>query len=842
MRPNQDNTNQMINKSFSNRNHKSQNPQMNLLNGELVALINGLIESIREYYHVSLSNNSDAKNIFLFYEETDKNVQMLLNDIINNNQYQKLKELLDKMNIINKLIFQLRDNSDSCLQNLKLFFDDAKLIFKYIKGERQKQLLENKANNTNLSSQNNAPFISNLKSQMINLYNKLIKSVLKFSDYDYIIETAGDNSINVYQNLQNVIKNDLDALFNLIQNIENIKYSNNNVSLNSFLTDESNNKKGKSLGKSLENEIEKLKKMNITKDAKIRQLMIQLNNSLINKTEGNDSNNNFNILNTEGNENSRIKKLEQIILDKDNKLKSLIKQINMKKIGNDSNNGNIKNIIEEKNKEIFNLQQQLNIYEQNEKNFNKQIDDLTNQFQNKSLQYEKEILMLRNNYAKNINKTQRNTVNDPEKNIIPRSDNNVNLNFIKNPENIKADYITKIASLNNKNTNLMAIIKKQKAIINGLQKEINNYKNKLTQYEKLNKNQIEQINNNIYKNNKIIEQKDELIKQLREKKDIPNSQININMSNQANNNELIQLKIENEKLKEKINLLKLSQPNNSKNNNNDNMNLLYNNNFQELQQLNIKLMEENSSLKLKVAKIEKNPNLLTANNDEFHNLYEQQKTKIEKLESEVNKKKEEIGGLHDFIAKLQSKLENSNFNPPVPKARSSSKIQKNSLEGAKNNMNDDYTKSLKKLIDLNNKANKEIELLKNKNKELQYKLDEKQVEEELSGFKTEDVNFSNYEEEFDLRKMISGAKDKNKSEDINIDYPGMQGVKDKNKELQQKVNMLSEQVKILISNININNKIKPQINQLCQLMKIPPKNIQLIIAGKNKKQNLGIID
>ena len=270
------------------------------------------------------------------------------------------------------------------------------------------------------------------------------------------------------------------------------------------------------------------------------------------------------------------------------------------------------------------------------------------------------------------------------------------------------------------------------------------------------------------------------------------------------------------------------------------MNLLYNNNFQELQQLNIKLMEENNSLKLKVANIEKNPNILTTNG-EFNNLYEQQKETIERLESEVNKKKEEIGGLQDFIAKLQSKLENSNFYLPVPKAHSTSKIQKNA-QGAKNNMNDDYTKSLKKLIDLNNKANKEIEILKNKNKELQYKLEEKQVEEELSGFKTEDVNFSNYEEEFDLRKMINGAKDKNKSEDINIDYPGMQGVKDKNKELQQRVNMLSEQVKILISNININNKIKPQISQLCQLMKIPPKNIQLIIAGKNKKQNLGIID
>ena len=553
MRPNQDNTNQMINKSFQNRNPKSQKPQMNLLNGELVSLINGLIESIKEYYHVSLSNNSDAKNIFLFYEETDKNIQMLLNDIINNNQYQKLTELLDKINLINKIIFQLRDNSDSCLQNLRLFFDDAKLIFQCIRGERQKQLLEKKSSNANLNGQNNTPFNPNLITQITNLHKQLLKSVQKFSDYDYIIETTGDNSIiNDYQNLQNNIKKDLNTLFNLIQNLENI---NNRISLNSFLTDESNNKSSKSLGKNIENEIEKLKKMNIVKDNKIRQLMLQINNLAINKTERSNPNNNYNILKTEGNENSRIKKLEQIILDKDNKLQSLINQINMKKIGNDLNNGNMQNLLEEKDKEIFNLKQQLNIYEQNEQNFNKQIDNLTNQFQNKRLQYEKEIFTLRYNMAKNINDSQGNI--NINKTIGSKSENNQNLKFLKNPDNINNDYIAQITSLNNTNMNLTAIIKKQKTIIAGLQKEISNYKAKLAQYEKLNKNQIEQMNNNIYKNNKIIEQKDELIKQLREKKDIPNSQININMSNQANNNELIHLKIENEKLKEEINLLKL---------------------------------------------------------------------------------------------------------------------------------------------------------------------------------------------------------------------------------------------------------------------------------------------
>ena len=90
---------------------------------------------------------------------------------------------------------------------------------------------------------------------------------------------------------------------------------------------------------------------------------------------------------------------------------------------------------------------------------------------------------------------------------------------------------------------------------------------------------------------------------------------------------------------------------------------------------------------------------------------------------------------------------------------------------------------------------------------------------------------------------MTGAKDKNKSEDINIDYPDMQIIKDKYKKLSINNNMLEEQVKILISNINCNNsKIKPQINQICQLMKIPAKNIQLIIAGKNKKKILGILD
>ena len=599
----------------------------------------------------------------------------------------------------------------------------------------------------------------------------------------------------------------------------------------SVFTADHNGQRSKSIGKDLNKEVERLKKLILAKDNKINQLMIQFNNIKTNYTEGNNVN--FQYLNTDSNENSKIRELEKIINDKDMKLRTITNRFKNTRLDN------MQNIVAEKDTEIFHLKQQLSIYEQNEQKFNKQLDELNNQFQNKSMQYERQINILKNNLSKYINNNnqqllQKNNFN-MDNNAASRSDNNLNLNFQNNLEDIKNQYASNLGVVNNKNMNLTKIIKQQKITINKLQKEISTYKNQIDQYEQLNKRQIEEMNNNVYKNNKIIEQKDELIKKLREKIEIPNSQININMSNQSNNNEIILLKLENEKLQKEIALLKLSPQYND-----NNISSLYTNNFKELQQLNIKYIEDNNSLKITISKMEQEIKQLTSKNEELEQLNHQQNNKITNLDAEIKKKEEQIEGMQDFIAKLQSKLENEDF--IVPKIRSDSKVQKKG-SGLTKYSNEKYTKKIENLLDLLNKANKDISLLQNKNKELQFKLDEKKAEEELSGFRTEDVNFSNYEEEFDLRKMINGAKDKNRSEDINIDYPGMQGVKDKNKELQLRMNMLIEQVKILISNINCNNaKIKPQISKLCQLMRIPAKNIPLIIAGKKKKLILGLVD
>ena len=770
--------------NLTNPNTPPQKVNLNLLEKDAVSLINALVDSIKEYYKISLSNNSDSNKLFLYYNEEMKNIQILLNDIINNNQYQKFNELFEQINFLNKISFQLKNKTTTNLNNLKLFYDDAKIIVKNIKTQRQKQLKEkltnSEINDISLSAQKMP--LNNIKSQLNQLYSKLLKTINKLNDNKEIIEGIKPDSAENNKNLITNIKKELSGLINfIIKHIDNDNISGRNWQKNDGLLKERSN----SYGNNISREMERLKLINQAKETKIKELT-----TIIANFQNDDS-----------------------IQNKRNSVSNNIVDVGKNQI---SRTSELEKNIEEKNEQILNLQEQIRIYEQNEDYLNEQISDLNKQYQDKVNQYENQIAKLKNY----INKTSKNK-------II----NNSNFNTISQTIS-KSEYALKlddpsttndlIKELKNKNMNLTKIIKRQNISINNLNNEILSYKNKITQYEKKNRSQLEEMNNTIYKNNKIIEQKDELIKQLREKKEIPNSQININMSNYPNNNEILLIKYENEKLKKEIELLKLPKK-------------IYSHNPKNLQQINLKLQEENNSLKKKIIQLEEDIKLLTSKND-------QQKKELNNLESEITKKDEQIKGLQDFIAKLQTKIEEEDFF--TKKNNSSSKINKNKIGlGVEDISEKKFQQKMKQLLDLLNKANKDNLTLQNKNKELQYKLEEKQVQEEYSGYKTEDVNFSNYEEEFDLKRILTGAKDKNKSEDINIDYPDMQIIKDKYKKLSINNNMLEEQVKILISNINCNNsKIKPQINQICQLMKIPAKNIQLIIAGKNKKKILGILD
>ena len=93
-------------------------------------------------------------------------------------------------------------------------------------------------------------------------------------------------------------------------------------------------------------------------------------------------------------------------------------------------------------------------------------------------------------------------------------------------------------------------------------------------------------------------------------------------------------------------------------------------------------------------------------------------------------------------------------------------------------------------------------MLQKLNKDLKNKLDEKEAQNIVTGYRSEDLNASDNDVEYNLRKLIMSARDKIKSEDITIDYHGVLGIKEKHEEILKKIGMLEEQVKILLCNIN----------------------------------------
>ena len=751
---------------------------------QFVSLINSLNESIKEYYKVSKNNIIEANSILNTYEQHSQTIQNWMQEIINTQSYDKIEEFFVQVSKVLEVITQMKVNTNSNLTNLNLFFDDAKILFINMRKKRKEKINSNMKNiqisntsNDSYPSSNQEKNIHNFPKMNMNLYrnteennNQLFNNITKmysrilklldaFNHFNYIISNINVDESNKFNTQQNSIKRELENLFN---------YLKKNLLINSFVPKnkssinivERKNLRSKSIGDS--NEVEKLKKMNEAN----RKKLIELNKQISAYK-------------------NKILELDMI----NNSLNMKLKNPDQKMMIN--TNPDFNNLLKQKDNQIMNLQKQLNVFQNNEKLINNQMNNLNEQLSEKINQYEAKIADLNEKiksdkkviiFLQNKLKTKENEI---EKLKVS----------IKNPVNY--DLKKKFEILNME-------LKEKESKINAMNEELIKCQNE----EKINQKRIEDMNNNIFNYEKIIKQKDELIN-----------------NNYKDNNEVFRFKLENDKLKKQIEELKNINKNNylSQNQKNRNVNM----NSAEIQELK--------------------QNLATIN---------ESKTK---LELELAKKDDELEGFKQVIFKLQNQLEankdkeeeqknrrniersehNKNFKTEVniKEQNLSSKNLNKSFEMPK----DTNTQLMNKFLGQLNEAEKKISLLQHKNKELQFKLDEKQVEKEFSGYRTEDYNFSNYEEEFDLKKMVNGAREKNRSEDINIDYPGVQSVKDKYKELVQHLHLLEEQVKILICNINITSKIKPQINQICQLMRIRAENIQAIIAGKNKKKLLGLV-
>ena len=789
---------------------------------EFVSLINSLNESIKEYYKVSRNNIFEANNILKSYEQQAQAILNLMQEMINTSSYDRLEEFFNLIPKTLEVITQMKINSNSNNKNLSMFFDDAKILFKNMKSKRKEKLndinndmnrqyaqtpsdsymtnfdTENKFNdiidnnnnsiNNNKLNNNNDLLLKNINA----IYSRVIKILNNFSIYNYIISKVDFEESNKYNNLQNSLKKEMEDLFIFLKknlgNIQGKSLGQNKSSTN--INDKMGNLRSKSRP-SENKDLEQLKKINESYKKKLFECNNQLNLFRNKIRELEMKNNSMNM---------KIKNFEQ------NKFGF---QSNFNQNNNLMHNPEVYNEINKKDLQIVNLQKQLKVFQMNENTLNEQINNLNDQFTQKINEYEYQIGSLSQTISlqkKNLANLQ-NNLNVKQKEIenLKSKGNNININN----NNFELDKKIEMMNLE---------LKEKQNKINALSQDLKNYQRK----ELMNQEQIENMNNNIFNYEKIIKEKDDLIN-----------------NNYKDNNEVFKIKLENEKLKKQIEELK-----NLSNNNYLQNQKMINGNINSYEMPEVRNQEYITKLNELTQEIQELKHSLA--------LVNESKTK---LDIEISKKNDELEAYKEVIFKLQNKLEQNNDVEEELKKRLTSERKNNNTEmniREQNQSNKILNKSFEMPRDANiqlmnkylgqlNEAEKKISQLQNKNKELQFKLDEKQVEKEFSGYRTEDYNFSNYEEEFDLKKMVNGAREKNRSEDINIDYPGVQSVKDKYKELLQNMHLLEEQVKILISNISITNKIKPQISQICQLMRIKAENIQAIIAGKDKKKNLGII-
>ena len=788
---------------------------------EFVSLINSLNESIKEYYKVSKNNISQANSILILYDQQAQAIINLMNLIVSTSSYDKLNELFEQIPKILEVIKQMKINTNSNNNNLTSFFDDAKILFKSMKFKRKEKLNELNNNNNNMNyhyqtssdSYNNSfnqekMFVSNLKNISNNsnnnlpvnnssfnninaIYSRIMILLNSFSDFNYMISKINFEESNKFNNLQNNVKKELENFFNFLKKYftNNTKSLQQNKSYNDINENKSNQRSKSTKDKKENQEIEKLKKINVMS----RKKLIELNNQL--KLYKNK------IVELEMKNKNLLAKLK----NNDNAMMNFENKINNNMI---NNNQDFNNALNQKDQQILNLQKQLRVFKKNEDSLNVQINNLNNQFSEKLGEYEYKIT----NMSEIITK---------QKNFITKLQNELNTKNIENENfNLLMDGQPQF-DLNKNIEILKREIKEKDNKIKAINEELINYQRK----EKANQKQIAEMNNNIFNYENIIKKKDELI------------------NSNYKDNDFLKIKLENENLKKQIIDLK----------NTHNNYLLQN---QGMMNGNI------NSYEMPEMRNQEYLNKINELNQEIQNLKQTLSSLNEskaKLELDINKKNDELEGFKQVIFKLQNKLEKTDDEEKslrkLHTERSESKFnncqsESNLKDKNKSNKNlnksfempkDSNTQLMNKFLGQLNEAEKKISLLQNKNRELQFKLEEKQVEKDFSGYRTEDYNFSNYEEEFDLKKMVNGAREKNRSEDINIDYPGVQSVKDKYKELLQNMHLLEEQVKILICNISCTNKIKPQITQICQLMRIPNKNVQAIIAGKDKKKMLGLI-
>ena len=742
---------------------------------EFIGYINLLSDSIQNFHEVSKNINANKK-ILINLIERDLNTSKSLLDKI-------LKEInYNQINLINNCIEKIKDNFNKLKiqaiseeKNLFVFCKDAKILFNKLKEKSQKSVLAKKTNRE-LSINNKN---SNKLNNSLNSFNNITcKNLIKKENYS-----------PVDLNLKN-----RDIKFSTIDFI-NRTYSNINSQYFTKIDDEyskKNQKKEYNLNNFEYTPISLINKNNIinqnkeNKNIKIRKKLFSSGTIL-----ESISKNNAQILERDELM-SFLKEGKKDIRQKSNELMKIInncqteiekiKKENIKLNKNDLTirkdlNNNFNNFTQANSNENEFLKKKINIIEKKLIFKQKRIDELN-----------KDIILLNNIYQSDILQ-------------------------LSGKESDIQQILTKIenASLSSKNIIKNQILKNLNNPLN--KKELNdlnsccnlnvlgneNLNNKLVDsYKKENEKTKKE---NIYLKNKIEYYQIE-IKEMKNKL-FGKKQSNIELEN---NNQNIIKELEDNYEK------KISEIYNK-----------YKNIENMYKEINSSLKEQISSLNKQL--IDKNGKLLELYL-QIDNLDENVKNKQEdnmKLIQFSKKMNEEFNDLQKQFKDIQNKyfeLKNRGKIDFISEKHNRTIEDKN-----KKNIKDKLSKELKE-------ENNENEIIKKKNLQTIEEFEGEEINNYLNHI-SEEKNKSNYEEEFDLKRMAKVIDNKDRSQDIEIDYPGIAKFKEENRKLHFSYNSLLNLVKKILLTIQINPKNKTYAKELCNLVGFDLEITKKILSNKN---------
>ena len=698
------------------------------------------------------------------------------------------------INLINLLFgefkkYEYRDNQEENLDQINEEIKNYKIIInKYKKSDaklRQNLFsLQKQLNNLNQNNENN--LLPQLEKAL--KFNNQLKEEMK---RERLNSMKKDKKIKELKEQNNVLNK-------INKENENIIINNENKLLS--LSEESQIYKLK---------INELNRINTEKKDIINNLKKE--NTLINDYNNINTNNNNNMLEDLSKEN---KLLKDEIENNEKKYENLEKKYNeLKEINNSmEKNQNINNKKDENinklKEEINNNKNKITLLENQLKNKEKEYklkvidyDNLKNELSIKTNEFEQLKNVIdeeKNKYDKNILESNKNTskVVDKLNNEINELKNDINKYKlqINEQDKIIKDYKDKINSNKNKNNNDEIIIENLKNEKKNLEINIDKTNNELNNVKKELSKKDDEYNSLSGENNHLKALIKEYKSQLKEEKE-NNSKIEELKSKNTQNIEKLNLQASQignylQTINEKDELIKKLKSNYSE----DDRITRFEKDIKELQEKNRILLEENNDLKQsKVTLIQSTNQQMIKNNQSLNEYVE----KVRELEQEK--------------LLLESQLEESK--------KQSMRVD-NSVNFLYEEENIRYTNEIDNLKKKIKNLEKENKLLKVENEELKKKIDGIKKKEDGKCL-TMSNNLSNFEEEYDVLDLANNAKEKNNSEDMKIDFPGLNDINTKYLELKKNIDESKELIKEIICSSQCEDPdIQQKVQRVCEILEI----------------------